>query len=197
MSTEAKFSELIQVDSIAKAQAAALEVGDIPEDIKELTLILAQLGPQLESLASQVEPVTVGAVSDLCAPLPSVGVVHVMARLKALNEAADEAKKAIGKAYNHVRMSCLPEKMGEEGLDGLRVEGVGRVSITADIHARTLDKEGAFIWLEENGHGDIVQETVNAGTLKALLRRRLREGEEIPETLFKVSPFERASITKA
>ena len=167
-----------------------MENGKFDKSIKTLTKCL-------EQCAKALDPLAVPEVAKVVEPLTAVDVVHMMAALRDLNEAADEVKKAIGKAYDHMRVMVVPAKMDAEGLDGMTVAGIGRVSITGDIHASTIDKAGAFLWLEENGHGDIIQETVNASTLKALLRRRLKEGEEIPETLFKVSPFDRASITKA
>lgn len=167
-----------------------MENGKFDESVKVLTECL-------EQCAKALGPIAVPAVAEVVEPHTAVDAVHMMATLRGLNEAADEVKKAIGKAYDHMRVMVVPAKMDAEGLDGMTVAGIGRVSITGDIHASTVDKAGAFLWLEENGHGDIIQETVNAGTLKALLRRRLKEGEEIPEALFKVSPFDRASITKA
>lgn len=151
----------------------------------------------LEQCTKALGPLAVPVVAEMVEPYTAVDAVRMMATLRDLNEAADEVKKAIGKAYDHMRVMVVPAKMDAEGLDGMTVAGIGRVSITGDIHVSTVDKAGAFLWLEENGHGDIIQETVNASTLKALLRRRLKESEEIPEALFKVSPFDRASITKA
>lgn len=158
---------------------------------------LRAIREQVDALVAQVVLVTVPAISEVTEPMTAVDTVHIMAELQGLNEVADEVKKTIGKAYDHIRVMVLPTKMDAEGLDSMTVAGVGRVSVTGDIHASTVDKQGAFIWLEENGHGDVIQETVNAGTLKAILRKRLKEGQEIPEALFKVSPFDRASITKA
>ena len=43
---------------------------------------------------------------------------------------------------------------------------------------------------------DEVAETVNASTLKATVKNMYKTGEQVPEELLNVSPFERASITK-
>ena len=121
----------------------------------------------------------------------------IMARMKLLNEYADDIKKEIGKAYDHMRVMVVPTKMDEEGLDSFKLTGIGRVSVTPDIHASIISRDPAFEWLTENGHGDIIIETVNASTLKAILRQRLREAQDIPGDIFKVTPYDRASITKA
>jgi hypothetical protein len=42
----------------------------------------------------------------------------------------------------------------------------------------------------------MIQETYNSSSLKALLRRMLAEGVDIPDDIFNVTPFTRASIVK-
>jgi len=158
---------------------------------------LEEIRATLTGAQDAVHGLTVEALMEDTKGLMAVDSVHLMAVLQELNEMADGVKKTIGKAYDHTRVAVVPAKMDEEGLDNMTVTGVGRVSVTSDIRASTADKHGAYLWLEEHGHGDVIQETVNAGTLKAILRRRMRDGLEIPESLFKVTPFDRASITKA
>lgn len=113
------------------------------------------------------------------------------------HEMADSLKSTIGKVYDWVRTGLVPEKMDEEGLELLKIEGIGRVSLTSDINVSIINKDEEFKWLEESGHGDLITETVNASSLKALLRRMIRDGKEVPEAIFKVIPFTRASITKS
>ena len=81
----------------------------------------------------------------------------------------------------------------------MKVEGVGRVGLTSDLYASIApDQKGAaYEWLSDNGHGDVVQPTVNSSTLKALMKSIIKSGKEIPSELFKVTPFTRASITKS
>ena len=126
----------------------------------------------------------------------AVEMARFMNELMLANEMAEELKSTIGKVYDWVRTGVLPEKMDEEGLELLRVEGVGRVSLTSDINVSVVNKDESFKWLEESGHGDMITETVNASSLKALLRRLIRDGKEVPEVIYKVTPFTRASITK-
>lgn len=140
---------------------------------------------------------TPGTASEELEKQQAVEIVRVMAALKDLNEEAENVKKSAGKVYDHVRTLVLPDKMDEEGLDNMRVSGIGRVSVTTDVRASLVDKDAGYRWLEEHGHGDMITETVNASALKGLLRRMLKDGREVPEDTFKVSPFNRASITKA
>jgi len=113
-------------------------------------------------------------------------------------ELATEIKSELQKRYDFIRFSLIPEIMDEDGLESARVEGVGRVSLQSDINAsvKADHKIEAQDWLIENGYGDVIQETVNSSTLKALLKKRIKEGLDIPADLFNVSPFTRAQITK-
>ena len=78
-------------------------------------------------------------------------------------------------------------------------DGLGRVQLASDLYASTREgkKEAAIQWLRDCGYENMVTETYNASSLKALFRRQIAEGVEIPDDLFNVSPFIRASIVKA
>lgn len=160
--------------------------------IRTLSHLLGEIEKYMEQ--ARFEPAT--ASKDLESE-QAVEVVKVMAALRDLNERADNVKKSAGKVYDHVRTLVLPDKMDEEGLDNMRVTGIGRVSVTTDVRATITDKQAGYEWLEEHGHGDMITETVNASSLKSLLRKMMRDGQEIPEDIFKVTAFNRASITKA
>lgn len=127
----------------------------------------------------------------------AVEMARFMNELMQANEMAEELKSTIGKVYDWVRTGILPEKMDEEGLELLKVEGVGRVSLTSDVNVAVVNKDESFKWLESSGHGDMITETVNASSLKALIRRLIRDGKEVPEAIYRVTPFTRASITKS
>lgn len=126
-----------------------------------------------------------------------VELAHYQASLKSVHERLDRHKSTVGKMFDYIRAHAVPTKMEEEGIESITVQGVGRLSLTSDIYLQVKDKEGSFEWLMDNGHGDLISETVNTSSLKALLRRMLRDGKEVPETVYKVTPFSRASITKS
>lgn len=99
--------------------------------------------------------------------------------------------------YDVLRYEAIPQKMDEEGMEkGPTFEGIGRISLTADMFVSTTDKEGLFGWLEDNGLADIIQPTVNPSTLKAFIKGRMKGGKEVPSDYVSVSPVTRASITK-
>lgn len=131
--------------------------------------------------------------------LPAIELVRVMDRLHKLQDELKELTAPVNKLYDALRFSALPRAMETEGLESFVVAGVGRVSLTADLRVSipAEQKEAAYTWLHEQGSGDIITETINASTLAALARKRLRDGKPLPAELFKCSPFTRATISKA
>ena len=125
----------------------------------------------------------------------------VIKSMKAIGEdkdAAEEVLKDINKEYDYLRLSLIPKLFDDRGIANMRLTDIGRVSLTSDIYASIPagKRDEAYLWLSDTGHGDLVSNTVNPSTLKAFLKQMLLKGEEIPEDLFKVTPFTRASITK-
>ena len=108
-------------------------------------------------------------------------------------------QSAAQKRFDEIRKVKIPALMEEMGLDGTKVTGIGRISLRQEAYA-SMNKERkpeAYAWLEENGHGDLIQPTVNGSTLKAFLKEQVKKGEIIPDELFNFTPYEMATITKA
>lgn len=125
-------------------------------------------------------------------------LARALARLRADKEVMEANLAVTNKAYDMLRMAIIPDKLDEAGVTSMTVEGVGRLGLTADVYASIVgeNKAAAYEWLSDHGHGDLIQPTVNSSSLKALMRRAIASGEEVPEDLFKVTPYRRASITK-
>lgn len=128
-----------------------------------------------------------------------VELVHAMSTLQNRKESTEEQLKLIQKEFDFLRITKIPAKMEDEGIDRINVTGIGRVSLTADMHVsiKSEMKPQFHEWLRDTGRGDLLQETVNPSTLKAAVKSMYRSGEEIPEGLLNVSPFTRASITRS
>lgn len=174
------------LDNLARA------IADLQPHLKPLQRVVAVL----EALQDDVSALNKEAVMKAAENLNSQGLARVLRDFKEANELADNTKKAIGKVYDHIRTISLPDRMDEEGLESpMNVQGVGRVTLTSDVRVSFKDKEVGYRWLEEHGHDDLINETVNASSLAGLIRRKMRDGEEVPEEIFKVSPITRASIT--
>lgn len=119
----------------------------------------------------------------------------------AMKTAFDDLKAAQTRIYNvidKIDKRILPALMEEHGVDMIRVPELGRsFSVRQMMSASMTDKEGALQWLRDNGHGDLVQETVNAGTLASFIRNLiLEEGVEPPQELFKVSTYNKINTAK-
>lgn len=100
--------------------------------------------------------------------------------------------------YDELRLRKIPEKMEALGVKNITFEGLGRVQTANDLYANTREgqKEAAIQWLRDCGYDGMITEGYNASSLKALFRRMIVDGAEIPDNIFNVTPFVRASIVK-
>jgi len=127
-----------------------------------------------------------------------VDLVHAMSTTQNRKEALEDQLKIINREFDFLRITKVPSKMEEDGVDRINVTGIGRVSLTADMHVSVKAEQRSefFVWLKDNGRGDLLQENINPSTLKAAVKKMFRDGEEVPDQLLNVSPFTRASITR-
>lgn len=125
--------------------------------------------------------------------------VQMMDTLNSFKEnLASLVKSPAEKMYDTLRFTVIPEFMDEEGVTSMTYEGIGRVNVIDDISVKTNDKEGVKMWLKENDLEDLIQETVNAQTLAAALRKRMKEDKKMPpEDVVTVTPITRAQITRS
>lgn len=121
-----------------------------------------------------------------------------MADLQAQKEALEEQSKAMGIEIDSLRLKQIPELMDQLEVKNATFSGIGRVQLAADLYCSTKagQKDQAMQWLRDMEMDGMISETYNASSMKALVRRLMVEGAEIPECL-NVTPFIRASIVKA
>jgi hypothetical protein len=101
--------------------------------------------------------------------------------------------------FDVLRFELVPEKMDEDGVERVSYDGVGRVSLTPDLRVNTPAgaKPNLFAWFKSKKLGDLIVPSVNASTLKAWVKQRIKEGKELPPSeMLNVTPITRASITK-
>jgi hypothetical protein len=134
-----------------------------------------------------------------CDGMTLMELIREMRRVQMAKDEAETELKKLNKHFDFLRITKVPQMMEDEGIRNLNVEGVGRVSLTADMHVSIKDgqKESFYEWLRDNGRSDLIQPNVNPSTLKATVKNMVKEGEVVPEEMLNVSPFTRASITKA
>lgn len=133
--------------------------------------------------------------------LKKLTVQELAARQRYLGETLELLKRlssTINAEYDAIRLGILPDKMDEEDITNITVSGVGRITVQSDIYflIPAPFREDAYEWLRKNGHGDLIQETVNSSSGKAWAKEMFKKGELPPEDLFKVTPFSRSQITK-
>lgn len=129
-----------------------------------------------------------------------IELANELNRVRGELDALKEVKSPLEKLHQFLKETKIPEKMDDEGISTMTIDGLGRLGLTSDLYARipAESREGAWKWLRDHNHGDIIKETVNAGTLKAVMKSILKDPEQVqpPEELFKLTPVSRASITK-
>lgn len=152
--------------------------------------VLARIATLTAQLRSACDLYSVDAVGDKmrAADLKTLAMVHQ--NLNDLTDEIDEARKVLSKTYDWLRHSLMIDKMDDAGLESFSVAGVGRVYIQSSLNAsiKAGAKEGAYVWLQDHGHGDLIQETVNASSLKALAKAKIQDNDALPADLFNVSP---------
>lgn len=118
-------------------------------------------------------------------------------KLRQIVDGLDRAKKEMQGVYD-VCVTMLASKMLEDGITNVTVDGVGRVTVTSDVYAsiKVENRQAAYQFLRDTGNGDLIKDTVNASSLKSLVKSMLKDGVEIPEGTITYSPYSKTSITK-
>lgn len=116
-------------------------------------------------------------------------------------EGYDKLDALVKKLYHfkdRLDKHTLPTRMADAGLEMFRVPSIARSFSTVEkTSASFIDKQKGYEWLRNIGQGDIIQETVNAGTLAAFCRNMvLEQGQEPPTDIIKMSSYSVTSITK-
>lgn len=134
----------------------------------------------------------------------AVEAIKMMSMIDKLKEAIGERLKSpLEEAYNTLRFNVVPQLMEDEDIASLVVEDVGRVNVADDLRLQVADKEGLQKWLIDNNFEDLIVSSVNAQTLTAFFRKRIKEGmsqdgKELPsEKIVVVTPFVRAALTRS
>lgn len=153
-------------------------------------------------------------------PLPYPRLAERMVELRDASSKADREKKDLDAELDVIRLKVVPERFAADEISSMRIAGVGTLSLTSDMYCTQKKdrQEELFQWLRDNEYGDIIKDTVNASTLKALVKELLEEkkgelakveasldsmldegptsaADEIASYL-NITPFMRASVTK-
>lgn len=121
-----------------------------------------------------------------------------MQNLQIEKDTLEESLKTASLAIDDLRLKQIPEMMDQLEVKNATFQGIGRVQLAADLYCSTKagKKDEAMQWLRDMEMDGMISETYNASSMKALVRRLMVDGTDIPECL-NVTPFIRASIVKA
>lgn len=130
---------------------------------------------------------------ELRAKMPKE-LVELLEYYHAINAAYDEIDTARKHMYQLVDMlnkGEIPKRMEEMGTDKIQIPSLSRSFYPlAKYSASMLDKSAAFAWLRARKAGDLIQETVNAGTLASYLKDlTINEGIDPPADIFKFTTY--------
>lgn len=117
-------------------------------------------------------------------------VIAMQQELNLLYKDMDSIKSAFYSTVNAFRLHKSVEIMEDQGLTSMKVENVGTATLMDDISTSVLDADKLASWLIEEGHDSLIKETVNSSSLKALIRRLMKEGQSTPkDDIVKVTPY--------
>ncbi len=128
--------------------------------------------------------------------------IHQMSKLFNLKELIQKrVKTPLERGYDYLRFTIVPKMMEDDDTTSLTVSGVGRVNIMDDVQVKVQDKAALNEWLIEHELEDMITESVNAQTLAAFVRKRVRDAKEAPElppeAVLTYKPITRAQITRS
>jgi len=128
----------------------------------------------------------------------AVDCIKIMDEVNTLKSRIAEAVKSpLEEIYDMLRFAIIPARMDAEDITSVKVDGIGRCNTVPDVQVKQLDKDGLFNWLSENELEDMITRNVNAQTLAAFVRGRIKDGKPIPtDDILKVTPIQRAQITR-
>lgn len=127
-----------------------------------------------------------------------VSLAKELVRLQAAKERLEKITSELNAVIDVIRIEIIPNAMDDAGIRTMNITGLGRLGLTEDLYMKTGDRDALTYWLHENGLQDIITETVNSSTLKSVIKSRIKAGKEIPPPVcVEITPFTRASVTKA
>jgi hypothetical protein len=135
--------------------------------------------------------------ADVLSKGDEIDVVKHYDQLRQANASIKIAREALSDMEESLSRESIPTLFMNRSLKTITIEGVGRVTVAYRWSASMIDKTKGMNWLEENGHGDLIQPTVNSSSLAAFAKDQAADGEDLPSDIFKVGQLAYTSITKA
>ena len=129
---------------------------------------------------------------------PAVRLANLYPIIYELHGEITEELKDWEKLKELMAKKLLPEAFEREGIKNLKTLSGQKISISESVYAN-VSKENKFAaheWLREHGHDDLIQETVNANSLRSRIKGLLEDGEDVPLDIFGVAIVPNTRLTK-
>lgn len=151
-----------------------------------------KLRERLDAFIQDVERLTEAALERN--DIPAAVVHYAQVRDAVANIRAPMTR--LGEHEDLLSYEILPTMFDNQHVKSLRVENIGNVSVVDRWSASMINKARGLIWLRETGNEGLIIETVNASTLGAFAKDRVREGDPLPGDIFTVKATPHVSIRK-
>jgi hypothetical protein len=103
-------------------------------------------------------------------------------------EVMRETMTALAKLEKDLSYAAIPACFDTHGIQNVRVNGYGLVSLNRRWSCSILDKPKGYAYLRDNGQAGMITETCNAMTLGAWAKSEVEDkGVEPPDAIFKTS----------
>lgn len=112
-------------------------------------------------------------------------VVTELRRLKDQKERLNDELTETNKKITHIEQAKLPSMMETAGITSFKVAGIGTVSVKNETftYVPADNRENLYAALREQGHGDLISETVHPSTLNSFVKECLAAGMEVPDEI--------------
>ena len=123
---------------------------------------------------------------------------------KDLLSKSEETLKDLKRRVEEYSEELIPSLMFNLGLEEVKTKDGNKVTVEKQYFAKIPEKfkSEAFNWLIQNGMGPVIKEKVvrtegvHHSTLKAIVKERYENGEDIPEDLFGIFVKNVTKVTK-
>jgi hypothetical protein len=158
----------------------------------ETLLELSNVCGSLSRLAGDIRDQT----NQVVATNDHIEVIKHYDKLRQVTALIKESREVLSQIEEKLSREHVPDVMRAHNIRNVTIEGVGRVTLGTRWSASMPDKQSGFEWLRSNGHGGVIQETVNAQTLGALAKELNNDGTDLPAPIFTTNIMTYTSITK-
>jgi hypothetical protein len=110
-------------------------------------------------------------------------IAEELLNLKRAEDEANASLKDIKRQIEDIQKREIPELFEAQGVSSAKVAGVGTIYLQDKVFAyvKADDQDRFKAWLRDNGHGDLIKETVHAATLTAWAKEQLEQAKSLPE----------------